>query len=275
MLRHKTFSLPRLTYIINVLLFSVIYCAATASASSNIMPKSLSAATLEYPPYEYTIDGEPRGIAVEIIQEAVKRTGVEHLEFHFFPWKRAVYSVENGHNDILFNAGKNQARQEWGHYVDTTLILQKYVLFKRRNDDITVNSNFDNVENYSIAVRLGYLYGSGKLRQSIDNNNFLRVEQSKSTQQSIDMLLANRVDMLVGDYLPVMHYIKKNNLQNRIDIIKRPDIPTENMVVLTWPTYMLFNKDRVPKRYIRQINLNMEEMKKDGFIDAVFDKYRY
>ncbi len=251
----------------------LLLCSSFNAFASSSKPQSLTAATLEYPPYEYTVNGMPRGIAVEIIEEAVKRTGVDNIEFNFYPWKRAVYSAQNGDSDMLFNAGKNEARSKWGQYSKHILILQKYVLFKRRLDQIEVNNNFNNLEKHSIAIRLGYLYGTGPFRQAIDNNKFARVEQTNSTKQSIDMLLGGRVDMLVGDYLPVMHYIKRNRLEHAIDIIKDSN-SAANKVVLTWPTYILFNKKKVPSSYIKKVDSAMQQMQQDGFIEAVFEKYQ-
>lgn len=237
--------------------------------------RAILAATLDYPPYEYLEDGQPKGIAVEIIREAVKRTGVNEVVFEFFPWKRAVFLVESGQNDILFNAGKNQARQQWGYYVDSTLRLQKYVLFKKRSKNIEVNPDFSNVKDKSIAVRLGYLYGSGPFRHALDEEKFNYVILSNSTRQSVDLLLGDRVDFFVGDYLPVMHYIKENALYDRIDIVKEPVGRSDNLVVLTWPTYILFSNQKVSLKYVQEVEAAMNEMKADGFIDSVFEKYAY
>lgn len=99
---------------------------------------TLRAATLIYPPYEYLEKGQPAGIATELIHEVSKRIGYK-VTFDFFPWKRAVAMVEHGEYDLLFNAGKNRARQQWGRYVDSVLILQEYVLFKRKERPITIN----------------------------------------------------------------------------------------------------------------------------------------
>jgi len=262
----------RLTFEIRHVFIVVIALLVTSNAFS--ASRVLTAVTLEYPPYEFSVNGEAQGIAVEIIEEAIRRTNGNSINFTFLPWKRAVYSVKSGQGDILFNAGKNEERQQWGRYGENVLILQKYVLFKKRNADIQVNPYFDNVKDYSIAVRLGYLYGSGNFKKALKENKFSRVSDSKSTKQSVDMLLGDRIDLFVGDYLPVMHYLKSNGLEENIDIVKRSDISTDDLVVLVWPTYMLFNKDSVSESYIEKVNQAMTQMKLDGFIDAVFERYK-
>ncbi|WP_407702350.1 hypothetical protein [Vibrio algarum] len=85
--------------------------------------------------------------------------------------------------------------------------------------------------------------------------------------------MSDRIDLFVGDYLPVMHYIKKNGLEDRIDIVKNSIDKTNDLIVLTWPTYILFNKESVTDRYVDDFNNAMTEMKLDGFIDNVFKRY--
>ncbi|MCG7498816.1 transporter substrate-binding domain-containing protein [Vibrio sp. Of7-15] len=235
----------------------------------------LIAATLEYPPYEYSENGKAKGIAVEIIREVARRTGVKHVQFNFYPWKRAVYSAKVGDSHLLFNAGKNEERQLWGRYSDSVLILQKYVLFKRATSTIEVDNTFDNVSDVAIAIRMGYLYGTGPFRQAVDSEKFASVTLSKSTQQSVNMLLGDRIDLFIGDYLPVMHYIKKHHLENQIDVIKRKEAPTQNLIVLTWPTYLLFSKKNVDVHFVSEVKETLDQMKDDGFVDEVFQRYMY
>ena len=236
--------------------------------------QGLRAVTLEYPPYEYIDQNEPTGAAIEIVKEAVKRTGVHTISFEFHPWNWAVSMTKLGKSDLLFNAGKNKERKRWGHYVDSTLILQKYYLFKRKDTHITVNKQFDNVEGQSIAVRLGYLYGDGSFKQAIDNHKFGNIAYTYSTQQSVSLLLKNRVDFFVGDYDPVMHYLEKNDLLSDIDIVKQED-SIDALVVLEWPTYILFSKKNITKTYVDEVNEALEGMKLDGTYHSILEEFSY
>ena len=231
------------------------------------------ASTLHYPPYQYMEAGQAKGIAIEIISDAIKRSQAEGIDFTFYPWRRAVNSIEFGNSDMLFNAGKNQTRQEWGHYVDSPLIVQRYVFFKRKNSDIQINPNFDNAKQIPIAIRTGYLYGTGMFRNALDENRFSFIVESETTMQSIELLLNKRVDIFVGDYLPVMHYIKEKGLEHQVDIVKSAKTK-DNQIVLEWPTYIIFSKKKVTKQYVDRINVILDEMKVDGSYYSYFKKYQ-
>lgn len=254
----------------------IIFCIYFLSFSSHIYSDTLQlkAATLEYPPYQYTLNGKPTGFSIDIINEASSRLNDTKIEFSFYPWKRAVFLTKNGDSDLLFNAGKSEDRKIWGKYTQTVLIHQDYVLFKKRGTHIELKSDYSNANLYSIAVRSGYLYGTRRFRDALDNNRFLGVEYSESTIQSVNMLLGGRVDIFVGDHLPVMHYLKSNGLINDIEIIKDATQIESNLIVLKWPTYLLFNKQNVTDSFIEQFDKTLAEMKQDGTYKKLYDKYQ-
>lgn len=234
------------------------------------IPNSLIANTLEYPPYEYQENGEAKGIAVDIIREALKRAGVSEVQFNFYPWKRAVYLTENGQSDMLFNAGKNKARQTWGYYTDQVLIKQSYVLFKKRSKAINLKPDFSNAQQLKIAVRSGYLYGSGTFRKALDDQQFMLTTLSDSTEQSVNLLLRGRVDLFVGDKLPVMHYIHQQGLEDQIDVVLDRGQPLE---VLSWPTYILFSKQRTTQEFVDKVSEAMRKMTAEGLTADITARY--
>ncbi|MEH6632052.1 MAG: transporter substrate-binding domain-containing protein [Halopseudomonas aestusnigri] len=233
----------------------------------------LKATTLHYPPYEYEFNGVPTGIAVDILQEATRRAGLQGVDIKFFPWKRAVFSTETGKMDVLFNAGVNEARKKWGLYSKHTLIMQEYFLFTRRGENLATTLDFNNVQNKSIAVRRGYLYGSGPFKKAITTGNvFERVSPSESTEHSVRLLLGNRIDMFVGDFLPVMHYIINNDLTNKIELVKVSG-SDNNLKVLVWPTYFLFSKQTVNEEFVNKFDRVLKKMIDDGTYKNIHDKY--
>jgi len=233
----------------------------------------LKATTLHYPPYEYEINGKPAGLAVEILEEAVKRTGIKGVDIEFFPWKRAVSSTQYGNKEVIFNAGKNKSRQEWGYYSKDTLILQKYYLFTRKGSNIKTNLDFSNFSDKRIAIRNGYLYGSGPFKESITTPDvFKAISLTDSTSQSVRLLLGGRVDMFVGDFFPVMHYIINNDLVHEIELVDNKETG-EDLIVLTWPTYFLFSKINVPFNYYASFNMALKTMLDDGSYQEIYEKY--
>lgn len=242
--------------------------AFTLSSAADAL--TVDASTLQYPPYEYLENGVAKGMAVDVIREALRRVDNLKVEFNFYPWKRAVLKVKTGQSDLLFNAGKNEARQQWGIYTESVLILQRYVLFKRRADNIQFQQTYAGFEDNSIAIRRGYLYGAGPFRQALDGGRFGHISETDSTEQSINQLLKRRVDMFVGDLAPVLYSIRQQGLEDQIDIVQYQG---KDKVVLVWPTYMLFSKKTVNSQLVERINRALEEMKADGSYQKIIQQY--
>ncbi len=255
-----------------VLFLTFLLSGMSTQAFADHLESNLRAVTLQYPPYEYLKEGEAKGLAVEVLQEAVKRTNEKGVDIHFFPWKRSVREIEFGEAQVLFNAGKNEARQKWGRYSKHVLILQKYYLFQRADDPFESNPELDNLSDRRIAIRRGYLYGTGALKRAIVAQEFQEIYETDSSSSSIKLLLSDRVNMFVGDLLPVMHYIKENGLQDKIKLVRNMD-NDENLVVLTWPTYFLFSKRNISEEYVRHFDRVFQDMINDGTYDAIVNRY--
>ncbi|MDE1463736.1 substrate-binding periplasmic protein [Spartinivicinus poritis] len=232
----------------------------------------ITAATLQYPPYEYSENDIPKGLAIDIIREIFKRTTpTREVKFYFYPWARAVIQVKTGKNDILFNAGKNKTRQQWGRYVNSTLILQQYALFTRKGSNISLTSDLLNTQQYSIGIRRGYLYGSGALRQALDKGKFKTIYKTDSVEQSVHMLLAGRTDFFVADIIPTLYYLRKQALIDKLEMIKTPN--NKNLIVLEWPTYLLFSKKNFSKKFVANVEAILNNMKKDGTYSSIYQHY--
>lgn len=249
------FLLKKTTFLVTILIFSINVLAFNSGME-------YSASSFNHPPYEYVEGNKPVGIAVDIIKEAVKRTG-NFVDFIFLPWDKAAHNVELGINDILFNTDKNEMREAWGYYSNSTLLVKNYVLFKRKRTKLVIYSNYNNTKNVSIAIRSEDQYGDGEFRYALDNNKFENIIYSDNTYQSVDLLLNRFVDVFVGDYLSIMYYLSENNLLHEIDVVKEYDV-NENHVVLNVPSYVLFSKKSVTKEFVELFDNAMDEIKIDG-----------
>ncbi len=79
---------------------SVLF-AAFMLLGINAYSDELKLVTLEFPPYEYSENGEIKGSAVEVVKEAFKRMG-QPIKINAYPWARAIKMVEGGEADAIF-----------------------------------------------------------------------------------------------------------------------------------------------------------------------------
>lgn len=236
-------------------------------------PNILCAAATDVAPYEYSTKNGPRGLAIDLINEVLTRSNNKiKVEYSFYPWSRAVQRVRLGKEDLLFNSGKNSERLKWGDYVNVPLIIENYVFFRKKGNKINIFPDYSNVSDFYIGIRRGYIYGNGQFRNALNRKKFKRVFEVDSTQQNVQMLLFDRLDFFVGDLIPVMKFLRENNLEDKVDIITNAKT-TKNFEVLTWPTYLLFSKKTTSHSFVKQVEENLKIMKLDGTYDRIYNNY--
>ncbi len=239
--------------------------------SNIVQAESLTMLTLHNPPLEYKENESARGIAVDLVNEAVKRTGKDVI-IKFSPWKRAQAEVEHGKADACFNTGNTEWRRKWAYFNDEVLINETYVLFISKKANFRVSEiNDHNVRNIKVGVQRGYAYG-GSFQKALDHKWFKRIDVAESIEQNIQKLIHGRLDIFVGDLLPSKYYLKQAGILDKVEIVKKKD-SDEKFIASVWPTYVAFSKKRINKKYVEEFNKALVTMKKDGTYQKLIDKY--
>lgn len=269
----KVFSIKQSHNIFARKLFLIWAYFSLYSVSAQVYANTVvKAATLNFPPYEFIENDQAKGLAVDIIKHAFAKMNYHDIDFMFSSWGRSLHETKHGNRDVLFNTGIYQDRKEWGTYVDSVLIEQQYVFFALAETSFTINAKINNVENLTLGTRMHYGYGAGALRDALDNSHFKHVSEVNTHEQNIKMLLSKRIDVFVGDYLPVMHYLVQNCLMDKVRVIKQADQQT-NFVALKWNTYMLVSNQSPLIDKVDTIGRILNEMKADGTFDALVKPY--
>ena len=112
---------------------------------------ALDLTTEEYPPYNYSQDGKPVGLVVDIVKEIIKGTK-DKDNIKVLPWTRAYNDIQKKSNKVLFSMTRTAAREplfKWVGPVATNTL----VLFAKKGSNIKVSS-LDDVKkkNYSIGT---------------------------------------------------------------------------------------------------------------------------
>jgi polar amino acid transport system substrate-binding protein len=69
----------------------------------------------EWVPFEYPVDGVPKGIDVEVTDLIMKRLGIPY-EIRFYPWSRAWLMAEKGHAEAVLSVSYKASRENVLYY---------------------------------------------------------------------------------------------------------------------------------------------------------------
>jgi ABC-type amino acid transport substrate-binding protein len=131
-----------------------------------------------------------QGFLVELTQEALARSGYK-LDVKFVPWARALLLVKTGEATALLGAYHTSEREEFLAFSDPVTSVQD-VLFARKDSAISYRS-LEDLEKYKICVVRGAAHG-----KEFDEARMLHKEQVSNREMCIKMLMAARVDLIVG-----------------------------------------------------------------------------
>lgn len=239
--------------------------------SSTVYAKPLSLVTLESPPSEYSKDGKPAGINVEIVQQGLKRMGYD-AEIQIVPWKRALIMVQNGTADGIIDAAYSQERSEYLHFPAEELHTEEWYCFKRKGSELTLDEDFANAEDITLGTSRGFVYG-GAIQEAIDNSYFKRIEEVRNNELNIKKIATGRLDMFVGVKATILFLARSMGYADDIEIVKITGTD-EDYLLSASKTYLAFSKKNIERDFVDRFSNMIADMKEDGTIRKINRKYQ-
>ncbi len=183
--------------------------------------KVLNLATLNWPPY-ISEDVCNKGWVFQFTVAVLVSKGYQ-VNVHFYPWARSVMLVEQGKMDILFpeyfiessapsDAIKGKNRRE-------LLVLSnkfsggELSLLKRTDYSFDLKKNLANLKGKIIGVVRGY-QNTPEFDAMMDSKQFAIVE-AVDELQLVKLLVAKRVDLIIGDPKVFTYSVNYSDLSNR------------------------------------------------------------
>lgn len=241
-----------------------------ALLSTNALARNLFIATLYAPPIAYVADGETRGYGVEIVEEALQRSGFS-AKVTIVPWKRGLLMTRNGEQDGLFYTVRNDEREKWFFFPDEFLIMETTVMVKRAGEVLNISPDNHDYPELSLGIGRGYFYGP-KLKNFLNQSVFLKVEEANTLDLNFKKLLQGRIDMFLADSISAEHFLQANNNHELAEIVTdaagRP-VPFDSV-----KSYLAFSRKTMTHNEVRRFSDALSRMKDDGTYDRIINRYR-
>ncbi|GIZ11090.1 ABC transporter substrate-binding protein [Pseudomonas sp. NCCP-436] len=171
----------------------------------------------QFAPYSFVsgMDDIPRGLDVELVEAVLKEAGVPYV-IRLYPWQRVKRMLDRGEVDMAFQ------------FADTPLRRQQYDLVGplRSGSTVFMSSNrtllkdwqsLEDLTPYVIGQVRGYAY-----EEVFDSTELARDSSAHNPRQLVSMLLAGRIDVIVGDRLQLLHFIHEQRALEQVRILPRP-----------------------------------------------------
>lgn len=214
----------------------------------------------DFPPYVGS-ELKNAGIASEIVTHAFAQMG-DQVNIDYKPWKRRYVETLNHLYLATFPYTKNEKREQELYFSDAMYHLEEY-FFTRSNANIRYWGISD-LANLRVCKSLGYnLFGLNELL----NNGTISLAQPKSMVHCFKMLKLGRVDLVMTNKVVAWKLVKEIFSDvNDITMLEKSFIKISHYLVIS-KTYPQGEK------VIIEFNATLANLKVDGIIDFIQDKY--
>jgi len=157
---------------------------------SAVSLEELTYTTEEFPPLNYTEQGEVKGLAVDLLRQVWKKLGTPEKEIYVMPWARAYYDLQHQDNLVLFSTSKTNERTPLFQWA-CPIFNAKYALYALKSQNIKINYASE-LDNYQIGT---IRFDAAEQLLMNEYNVKLNIVSNVSKAASLKMLYKNRIQL--------------------------------------------------------------------------------
>jgi polar amino acid transport system substrate-binding protein len=239
-------------------LCSVVLISSFVAATD--FPKTLVCKSTVFEPYVMLVEGEVRGIDVEVIEEVGRRLGID-IDFKLKPWVRLERDMKAGNEVCAAAYFQTSEREEYMDFTQVPLHITNYVFFVSAENGET-RLRLSDMSGFRIGLNNGFKT-TPEFEKAVEEG-FISVETVENETQSLKMLESGRIDGVLTNEFVGHYLIKKNNI-----IGVNPVFPP----LASTPAFFTFSKSSGLEYLVPEFNTALFELLKDGTYQRIYDKY--
>lgn len=223
----------------------------------------LTIVTEHLPPLQIVKDGvATHGMSVEIVKALLAITQ-EKATIQGLNWARAYKMAKDRENVMIFSITRNHIREKQFHWVGMIQRLDSHLWRLKSRTDIQIN-NLEQAKNYTIAVPKGDIQHQILADKGFNEQEHLFVVSRYS--QSLNMLLLNRVDLIIGNTMVLKD--KLSPLGHHFSQLE-PVLEIRNNIGDIYIAFSLKTPMEQVKKYQKALNI----IKSNGVHRSIINKY--
>ncbi len=212
--------------------------------------------TEEFPPYNFTDNGNINGISTEIVRAIIKKIGhPDNLEV--VPWSEGYDLIQKEDNLILFSTTRSPMREDLFKWVGP-LVPNNTVFFAKKGSGISIKTLEDarNVKNIGV-----YKDDFGELL--LKKKGFSNLDSVVDNKLNPKKLAEGKIDLWIMNELTGRHMAMQAGLADKIE--KVFEVQKDYM-------YIAFSKS-APNSAIEVWQKALDEIRADGTFAQIFSKW--
>lgn len=250
-----------LALVMAVIVVAGIFALAGCGKDEGTDNKLILATSADFPPYEYMDGSEYAGIDIEIAGLIAEKLGRE-LQVENMNFNSVIDAVHAGKADIgMAGITVNEDRLKSVNFTDSYATGVQAIIVPENSPIKTVNDIYAEGAAYKFGVQLsttGDIYISTEINDDKTLNG--TVEQYTTGAEAVAALVAGKIDCVVIDNEPAKSFVAANE---GLRVLDTEYIVEDYAICLA--------KDNT--ELLEDVNKALAELKADGTIDKIIDKY--
>lgn len=213
----------------------------------------------QFAPYSFisALSKQPQGLDVELISAVMAEAGI-HFDLRLYPWSRVKRMLERKQVTMAFQFSGTPERMQQYELVGP--IRSGSTVFMVR-DQLPLNNwqNLSDLEPYTIGQVRGYSYHA-----EFDQAALKRDDNAQTPRQLVMMLLAGRIDIIVGDQTQLNYFAREQQATARVRVLPN--------ALVEMPRYVAFSKG--DSQRAEQFAAALERLRQAGTLQRISQRWQ-
>ncbi len=251
--------------------FVFLLCGVTVNAFANEPPltsctRLVVTGNAEYPPILWRDMGKVgklTGVAIELLELALKDTGITVKTHDSGGWARAQQDVRRGDVDMLAGAFITKERQAYMDYIQPQFTDVPSVVW------VAKGKEFDYQQWQDLKGKRGGTLVNNSFGQAFDQyaKQNLEIRNSPSAERSFTMLLAGRFDYALYELYQGLTILESSGLKSNVTYLPTP-VSVEGLY------FTLSKKSDCNTQELRDLlNQRVSQLTESKVFDTMFEKH--
>ena len=212
----------------------------------------------QFAPYSFVTaeNDQPRGLDVELVEAVLQEAKIPY-NLRLYPWERVKRMLDRNEVAMAFQFAGTPERMQQYELVGP-IRTGSTVFMTTGKTAIRDWQHLDDLLPYVLGQVRGYAYQS-----DFDKAELRRDTSAQNPRQLVSILLAGRIDIIVGDRAQLMYFVREQRAEQDVRILQRP--------LVEMPRYVAFAKG--DRARAEQFAAALERLRQAGSLDAIYKRW--
>jgi polar amino acid transport system substrate-binding protein len=213
----------------------------------------------QFAPYSFlsAFSKKPQGLDVELISAVLEEAGIP-FDLRLYPWGRVKRMLERQEVTMAFQFAGTPERMQQYELVGP---IRSGATVFMVSDKLALSDwqQLSDLQPYTIGQVRGYSY-----QAEFDQAPLKRNHNAQNPRQLVSMLLAGRIDIIVGDETQLQYFAEEQQASARVRVLPK--------ALVKMPRYVAFSKG--DKQRAEQFAAALERLRQAGTLQRISKRWQ-